>query len=529
MKMKMVCFLILCFGIEALGIAQVQPAYEIENWEQTRTLVWAKPGQDGDLTDPANWRLLDGAAAKTAPDRTTDIILPEAEKTYRVRGGRTTPVRHVTVEKNGILQGSHRNEVPIWGNIHVKPEGFAHFLAMSGDKHTFFKFDDSEYPTRENGKVVNHPSRGVSQKQKTRGHVSHKFQVCKYGTASVEFIGKYSVSDEIMVQHGKMIVSGEFRYSGATGKGALEIYDGAILELQSGARVAPFIPDNRKCVYNVNIYRNGTIQAGSPERPLTSDAYLLLGFAENDKPGRTGLYSALGSMMRVYTTDPEKARLVITSTSSDPDFTNGTGGRTGNPDQKAAGKTGIAMQLAGDIQLDGVHFDYVSDGGIALAGGSQPDAWTHVTWGSHNAGAVSSLFSELAVDPNAYYHTRGDQQSEFGLTTRAVAEMEKYMEQADPFRLATLPANTQVHKIGGGRNSMDTPASVIFEGPIDVTIKTRVPGAKIRYTQDGSEPVKTSPVYEGPIRLTKTTRITAKAYTPGMGFSPVFTTTYVFK
>ena len=60
-------------------------------------------------------------------------------------------------------------------------------------------------------------------------------------------------------------------------KGMLEgLVDGGILELQSGACVAPFIGSNRKSVYNVNIYRNGTLQAGSPERPLVRDARLLL-------------------------------------------------------------------------------------------------------------------------------------------------------------------------------------------------------------------------------------------------------------
>jgi hypothetical protein len=70
---------------------------------------------------------------------------------------------------------------------------------------------------------------------------------------------------------------------------------------------------------------------------------------------------------------------------------------------------------------------------------------------------------------------------------------------------------------------------VVFREPIDVTIQTRVPGAKIRYTLDGTEPTKDSPVYEGPIHLEKTTKITAKAYKPGVGFSPVFSTTYVFE
>lgn len=665
--------------------ATVKPAYETEIWEAGRSLVWAHPGQDGALSDPNQWRHTDGRSAKEAPDRHTDILLPAAEALYKVQGHRTDQVRHVTVEKNGMLLGRHRDEVEIWGNAHLKDGGFAYYVSVCGDKHTFFKLDQSEFPTPENEKVVHHTSRHMDPERRCRGHIAHKFQVCKYGTASVELIGKFGISDEIMVQHGRMIVSDELRYSGATGKGALEVFDGGILEVQSGACVAPFTADNRKCVYNVNIYRNGTLQAGSPQRPLTSDARLLLGYATQDQPGRSGLYTAVGSMMRVYTTDPKTARLVISATSSDPTFFDGQGERVGDPDQAAQGNSGIALQLAGDMPLSGVHFDYVCEGGIGVIGAEQPADWTDVTWGSHNAAAPGSLFSALAAKADVYYHPRSDQRSEYGLTVRAVAQMKEHLKKTDPFGIQTLPPSVQNPNSTGdskpvlrvttttptqaGKTSLFSPEedvflqnsgpvnnehlriragtrtaylkfnlsglsgdiqgatlkltesgdpgngnlriyrgshnhwteaditaanapdkdgeignhsglvdagqtieidvsplitengvcsfviemdpggndvsfgskenknkdymmsreSLVFHEPIDVSIQTRVPGAKIRYTLDGSEPVKSSPVYSGPIRLVKTTRITAKAYKPGMGFSPVFSTTYIIE
>lgn len=668
-----VMFATVCF-------AASQPAYLTETWEPTRMLIWASPGQDGAFNEAVNWRLPDGTTAKMPPDRTTDILLPAAEKLYTVSGDRTDQVRHVTVEKNGRLSGAHRNEIEIWGNCRAKAGGFVKYISIRGDKHTVFEIEGSEYPSPENGQVLHHPGRRLDQSQFSRSHICHKFQVCKFGTASVEFLGKLGVSDEIMVQHGKMIVSGEFRYSGTTGKGALEVFDGGILELQSGACVAPFTPDNRKCVYNVNVYRNGTLQAGSPERPLTRDARLLLGYAEQDKPGRSGLYAATGSVLRVYTADPKTARLVVSATSCDPTFYGGRGQRVGDPDQAARGNTGIALLLGGDMHLDGVHFDYVCQGGIGVAGAQQPATWANVTWGSHNAGAPSTLFGEPAANANVYYHPRADQRSEYGLTVTAVAEMEAYLEKTDPFRIRSLPPSTAVpsalrnsrpllqvttatgtksilpehdvflqngrpsnsrdlrvrpgdriaylkftvsglsdevqeatlrltesgdpgngtvrlyrgshnnwtedtitaanapnkdgeidrysgavepgqaiefdlstlitqngiyslilemdkggndvsfaSKDSNGPSIMIRPEAVIFKEPVDVIIQTRVPGAKIRYTLDGSEPVKTSPVYTGPIHLTKTTRIMAKAYKPGVGFSPVFSTTYVFE
>lgn len=670
--------LTLIVNLPAVGMTQSQPAYETETWELGRSLIWAHPGQDGALADPNNWLRTDGSVATSPPGRYTDVRLPPAKSLYRVRGRRTDQVRHLTVERNGLFGGKHRDEVEVWGNVHLKAGGFAYYVSVRGDKHTFFKLDASEFPTPENKRVVHHTSRFVGLDRRCQGHIAHKFQVCKYGSASVELIGKFGISDEIMVQHGRLIVSDELRFSGATGKGALEVFDGGILEIQSGACVAPFTPDNRKCVYNVNIYRNGMLQAGSPERPLTRDARLLLGYAEQDKPGRSGLYAAIGSMLRVYSADPKTARLVISATSSDPSFFDGQGERVGDPNQGAQGNTGIALQLAGDMHLNGVHFDYVCQGGIGVVGAQPPPTWSHVTWGSHNASAPPVLFGELAAKADVYYHPRTDQQSEYGLTLRAVAEMKAHLEEMDPFRLRTLPPSTtppstlrhcrpvlQVNTATGtksfppkhdaflqngqpsnsvylrvrpgnriaylkfnvsglsadvrdatlrltesgdpgrgtlrvyrgshnnwteetitadnapdkagevdshtgavdagqaiafnlsslvkqdgvysfiiemdrggndvsfaskenkGYGTMIRPETVIFNEPIDVNIQTRVPGAKIRFTLDGSEPVKTSALYTGPIRLTKTTRVTAKAYKPGVGFSPVFSTTYV--
>ena len=47
------------------------------------------------------------------------------------------------------------------------------------------------------------------------------------------------------------------------------------------------------------------------------------------------------------------------------------------------------------------------------------------------------------MNPNAYYHGRGDQQSEFGLTTRAAAKRQEHLEETAPFRI-TAPANSKL-------------------------------------------------------------------------------------
>lgn len=724
--------------------AQTRPAYETEIWPPARQLVWATPGKGGDFTKTENWVNADGTPATAIPDRTTDVRLPVADKPYDVKGSRLNAVRHVTIEANAGMQGSHRNELEIWGNCWVKPDGLVMYVSVRGDKHTFFRIDETEYPNQQNQLQVDR-SVGLSRDRRSRGYIGHKFQVLKIGSASVEFLGKFGVSDEAMLQRGKMIVSDEFRFSGETGKGAFEIFDGAILELQSGARVAPFIGPNRKAVFNINIYRNGAIQAGSPERPLTRDAYLMLGFAENDIPGRTGLYGALGSMIRVYTADPENARLVITSITSDPDFCNGKGAPIdGDPDENASGNNGIMLQLAGDIDLNHVTVDYVCEDGIGLVNPAQRSEWPGLKIGSHCAGPAETLMTELQIEANTYYHARGDMESEYGLTTRAVAEMQAFLEQSDPFRITTHPPTSTMRQVrqqeqngtvrkqadepvnvkaplhmpqlvitaqgvtsilepvedaslsdsnpplfadderlvnnhrlyvehtgsrshasylkfdlkevsvdaltsmalhmtsndspgspatlqvclgdhsdwsetsevanalssstkpaavtslatlkttrgsaacldlklpldiralrqaidnrrlwtliltaepaGKGRASdftflskdvgtivtregtkriaeprrgaLQSPVAIVYTKPVDVTIETRVPGAKLRYSLDGAEPTKDSPVYVGPIRLDKTTRLSVKAYKLGVGFSPTFTTTYVIE
>ncbi|MGC6464008.1 MAG: chitobiase/beta-hexosaminidase C-terminal domain-containing protein [Akkermansiaceae bacterium] len=509
--------------------AAVKPAYQTQEWPQARKLIWAKPGVGGNIAEVKNWKTAAGQPAKKAPDRDTDIVLPKSKKIYDVKGSRTNQVRHVMVESGARFGGGHRNEVEIWGNLEVQPGGRVLYISIRGTKHTYVHLIGAEFPSKENGQTLAHPSTRVAAAKQCASQISHKFQIAKVGTASVEFFGNAAISDEVMLQKGRLIVSGDFRWSGITGKGSLEIYDGGILEIQSGGRVGPFDSSNRKAVFNLNVYRNGTIQAGSPERPLTKDAYLLLGFAENDKPGRTGLYAGLGSMIRVYSSNPEKAKLVVSSITSVPGFANGRGQSVGDPKEKAKGIKGIAMQLAGDVDFDHTVFDYVSEGGIGLGDPEQRKNWNNISFGPHCAAPEAKLFSKLKANPNSYYHARGDMKSEWGLTVKAMKSMDEFLDEADPFRIKTTPETTEVKTLGRGKEQIQTPVAVIFDKPVEVTVKTRVPGAKMRYTTDGTEPTKDSPEYTGPIQLTKTTRLMVKAYKLGIGFSPTYTTTYVIQ
>jgi hypothetical protein len=78
----------------------------------------------------------------------------------------------------------------------------------------------------------------------------------------------------------------------------------------------------------------------------------------------------------------------------------------------------------------------------------------------------------------------------------------------------------------------DTEFSVdrgFYDAPFQVEITAATPGARIRYTLDGTAPTATSGLaYQGPIDIATTTMLRAVAYLPGYLSSNVDTQTYIF-
>ncbi len=66
-----------------------------------------------------------------------------------------------------------------------------------------------------------------------------------------------------------------------------------------------------------------------------------------------------------------------------------------------------------------------------------------------------------------------------------------------------------------------TPEGGTFAEPVEVAITTPTPGAEIRYTTDGSDPLSSSTLYGGPFVVTTTTTVRARAFRAGMNPSPV--------
>lgn len=96
---------------------------------------------------------------------------------------------------------------------------------------------------------------------------------------------------------------------------------------------------------------------------------------------------------------------------------------------------------------------------------------------------------------------------------------------------------TYLDGAGGGTLSIVSQASSVFapsfnppsgtyEGEKTVVIKSTTPDAEIRYTLDGMEPTKASPLYVNPITLDQSCTIKAKAYKLGCIDSPVSESRY---
>ncbi|MDB6040976.1 MAG: hypothetical protein JWM99_4817, partial [Verrucomicrobiales bacterium] len=71
-----------------------------------------------------------------------------------------------------------------------------------------------------------------------------------------------------------------------------------------------------------------------------------------------------------------------------------------------------------------------------------------------------------------------------------------------------------------------SPAGGTFTNSQSVSITTATPGAEVRFTTDGSDPVATSPLYGSAITLTNSTTLKAKAFMGGMTASATASTSF---
>jgi beta-galactosidase len=71
-----------------------------------------------------------------------------------------------------------------------------------------------------------------------------------------------------------------------------------------------------------------------------------------------------------------------------------------------------------------------------------------------------------------------------------------------------------------------TPANRYFSNTITITLESPMPGSRLRYTLDGTEPIATSTLYTNPFLIKKTSTLNVKAFREGCKPSNVDTSSY---
>jgi hypothetical protein len=397
-------------------------AYAREAWPAGRLYVWAHPGKSGgkrfrgalDVTDPVNW-LLDGKPAdELVLDERADLLFPASETPYRV-GFRGTDVlevcRHVTIESGaGFVGGGDGRGRQIYGNVWIKKggdsdcQGATKFL---GGRATFFRNDntaDANDPRSRRDKIMS----------------SQYFVFNKEGGASVEFVGHVSVLDEFRV-YGCTVIVGPDSILQPGRNASPTIDQGGVLALMDGARFESW--NNDFDVPEMTV-RDGTIQGGLPDRPLTRRCVYGLAFKNHTgaqytgagadtKKGRPVQYQRVPSLivlkgaLRSHSTDLRTARLVFTSMTNEaicpPPGT--------EEEEKALNRQpegrhrfawmrqlprGLDCFLGHGVVVDGVTFDHLRKGGILCPDpAAARGAWKNVAFGPHCAGSGDDLFAQL--------------------------------------------------------------------------------------------------------------------------------------
>jgi len=200
--------------------------------------------------------------------------------------------------------------------------------------------------------------------------------VSKAADASVEFLGRIQCDDWLEINTGTMIAGpgcilamGNRHQNIIAPKGTLVLMSGATFTIKDG----------KLFDYDLDVF--GKVLAGTPERPLTTDAYFALngrGKTKEYHPAASGSNRSLKlepiGAITVTSADPAKARLVF-KLAEHSKFRQ------------------IDLQLAGTMDFNGVLFEDVAQGGIQVRDAEVRKGWKNVFFGERNAGKPDELFA----------------------------------------------------------------------------------------------------------------------------------------
>ena len=348
-----------CYDQKGLWPEDVKKtAYYKEAWEPARLLVWTSKKEGNlkpeDVNDLANWQeypalsggRYGGARPATAPsDANTDVVFPDSPQNEH--GRRTViqaplPARHLTIGRNVWLDFWHRPQVT--GNLWVDGTWLNPAMNLAGGKNNFVRFSGERFQTKE-------------------------LRVNKQAGAAVEFLGsRIQCEDWLEINSGVMIAGpgctlamGNRHQNIIAPKGTLVLMSGATFKTYQ----------EKDFAYDLDVF--GKVWAGTPERPLTSDAIFSLNGKSKTKaihpfgnPGDRSFRLQPTGAIAVCSADPAKARLVF------------------KLDAASKHKL-IDLKLAGTLSFDGVLFEDVELGGIQLRDADVRKAWKNVSFGQRNA------------------------------------------------------------------------------------------------------------------------------------------------
>ncbi|MBS3734198.1 MAG: hypothetical protein KGY99_04655 [Phycisphaerae bacterium] len=385
-----------------------KPAYTTETWKAPRELlVWGSPGKSGKFFDVGKWlqngkprteaftesgtykRRHSTTSAFLTPE--TDMLVPVSEKRYEVRGrahwrGGHYVIRHTTIENNVTYQ---HNLVGGFGNLWVHPDGSFNGgggAGFRGVKHTFLRV----------GKVrpLGEPVEPAKLDGPTLGR---KWELRKDDPkASMEIIGTAVSGDETHSVRGRLILS-----EGSTilfgPRCVFSVGKDATLELHSSS----VFMMNGNCTYRPDVHAKGPILIGTPKRPIEHDVIIGLGFKDRHDAlkskhhGDDPKYGMSVRDLRIYSTNPKKARLVLQYHGRDGDGEKPVPKKDKHPKKHAIYQNlprKISVMFRDSVVLNGVVFNDFMKGGIKLANPADRRKWKNVFYGERNAGTPDELF-----------------------------------------------------------------------------------------------------------------------------------------
>ena len=377
------------------GVDVKATLYAKQLWPKVRVLVWAKPGTGAKDGWDAKYWLEDGKPAARGVDVDSDLVLPGAGAGYAVsltdgRKYQPSAFRHLTIGSQACVVG----HFSVQGNIWIKAGGKVMFLDSAvGGGHTFWRNDNLT-----NGWDV----RGLSL-------VDH-FHFSKLAGSSAEFIGIYHSEDNWQFHSGLFIVAPGSEI-GMGNRTPPKVEKDATVAIMSGG----YLARRTNCDWADDLTIEGKLLAGLPERPLTSDARLGLGWKSKGVflgshgggrmpgPQDMGLVVAESGSVTVHTSNAAKARLVIDCSRRDDDWGQIEIISRGHPlhgDPLVAKLKELPrrtdMEIRGSITWTGIHLDGMRAGGVHIA--TTPDLTAKgagPTFGPANEGKPAGLFVPL--------------------------------------------------------------------------------------------------------------------------------------